>query len=53
MEALAEQILKTGFELVPGELDTVFGLGDDIVETGFEPVGLIGNLAVVNSVSQL
>jgi hypothetical protein len=35
VEALLEQILQTGLELVAGERDAVFRLGDDVVEVGF------------------
>src|ERR1035437_617211 len=34
-------------------MDTVFGLGYDVVKVGFEPSGLVGDLAVVEAVSQL
>jgi hypothetical protein len=53
VKTLLEQILQSGPEFVAGERETVFRLGDDVVKAGFEPVGLVGDLAVVDAISQL
>jgi hypothetical protein len=52
-EALVQQILQPGLELVARELNTIFGPGIDVVEIAFEPGGLVGDLGVVNTISQL
>src|SRR5580658_10524987 len=53
MEPLLEQILETGSQLLACELDTVFGLGDNVVELAIEPAGFVGDLAIVQVESQL
>jgi hypothetical protein len=34
-------------------MNTIFGLGGDVVEVIFEPLGLVGNLTVVDVISEL